>query len=111
MSLRLLGDRILIEFDPTEDQERTLESGIIIPTDVYDDIHQWGTVLDVGPGRWNKKQTLRIPVQVRPGDRVLYIRFLKNTHTGEAMRLSGQLTDRQFLIRESDVIAIAIQED
>jgi chaperonin GroES len=103
--VRPLRDNILVQFDPSEDGERVRESGIIMPERAVDDVNQWGTVLAVGSGVVNGKG-VRIPPQVKPGDRVLYIRYLKNTHTGESLRWQSCLEEDQFLIKEGDILAI-----
>ena len=103
--VRPLRDRILVQFDPSEDLEREIVPGVLAPAKAVDDVHQWGTVLAVGSGRVNKKGH-RVPPQVKPGDRVLYIRYLKNTHTGEALRSASCIGHDQFLIHEGDILAI-----
>lgn len=108
--VRPLLDRILIQFDPTEDDEREVVPGVIAPAKAVDDVHQWGTVLAVGPGRVTSEGT-RVPLQVKPGDRVLYIRYLKNTHTGEALRATHCLGHDQFLIHEGDILAVEEGEE
>lgn len=104
-ALRPLGDRVLVRFDPAEDGARVRASGVIMPPRAVDDVHQWGEVLAVGPGRLTKKGVL-VPPDVKVGDRVLYIRYLKETHTGKTLRQQDCLAEDQFLIQESDIIAI-----
>ncbi len=102
---------MLVRFDPSEDGERPSESGmLVIPGGQVENIYQWGTVLRVGPGMWSKKGAVRVATGVHPGDRVLFIRFLKNTHSGEALRASGHLGDSHFMIRASDVVALEDQD-
>lgn len=103
--VRPLQDRVLVQFDPAEDQEREIVPGVLAPARAVDDVHQWGTVLACGKGRWSKKG-VRIPIQVKPGDRVLYVRYLKETHTGKSLRASHCIGSDQFLIHEGDILAI-----
>lgn len=76
-----------------------------MPAKAVDDVHQWGTVLAVGGGRVTKKG-VDVPPQVKPGDRVLYIRYLKNTHTGGALRAASCIGPDQFMIHEDDILAV-----
>ncbi len=108
--VRPLKDRVLVQFDPAEDGEREILSGIIAPAKAVDDVHQWGTVLAVGKGRISRKG-IRIPPQVKPGDRVLYIRYLKETHTGQSLRAASCIGQDQFLIHEEDILAIEDAEE
>ena len=104
--IRPMNDWILVRYDPDEDNERTLDSGVIIPAGSYrdEDIHQWGTVVRVGPGKWDGHK--RKKLEVKPGDKVLFIRFLKNTHTGETLRAQHAIGENEFLIKESDILVI-----
>ena len=108
--VRPLQDRILVQFDPAEDREREIVPGVLAPARAVDDIHQWGTVIATGLGGWSKKGK-RIPPQVQPGDRVLYIRYLKETHTGQSLRAASCIGDDQFMIHEGDILAIEEGED
>jgi len=108
--VRPVGDRVLVQFDPLEDAEREIIPGVLAPARAVDDVHQWGTVLAVGAGRLTKKDIL-VPPQVAPGDRVLYIRYLKNTHTGDSIRASGCIGHDQFIIHEGDILAIEEGEE
>lgn len=99
MRIRPLGDWILIKHDVGSD---TTSGGIVKPEGAHDDVHEWGTVLAVGPGRRSNKNGRRIPLEVSPGDRVYYIKFLKNTHTGQSIK--HVLDEGTFLIQQKDVI-------
>lgn len=94
------NDRVLIEVD--EDEAET-SGGLVIPEGSVEDIHKWGTVISVGPGRLSKKG-VRIPVGVEPGDRVAFVRFLERTETGKALRAT--LGPKQFLIQGQDIVAV-----
>jgi len=112
--IRLLDDRILVKFNPLEEKSRLMQNGLFAPEGAVDDVHQWGTVLATGPGKLIVKGphagTYR-PIGVKPGDHVLYIRFLKHTHTGQSLRFAEVLEDDQFIIREDDVLACEDGQD
>ncbi len=69
--LRPLEDRIVVQ--PNE-AERTTASGLVIP-DTAAERPQEGTVLAVGPGRWDESGAQRIPLDVKVGDTVLYAKY------------------------------------
>ena len=70
VAIRPLEDRILVQ---ANEAETTTASGIVIP-DTAKEKPQEGTVLAVGPGRFDDKGT-RIPVDVKVGDTVLYSKY------------------------------------
>jgi chaperonin GroES len=70
-TLRPLEDRIVIQ--PNE-AERTTASGLVIP-DTATEKPQEGTVLAVGPGRWDERGSTRLPLDLNVGDTVLYSKY------------------------------------
>ena len=99
MVVRPMNDWVLVRYDQ---ESRITSGGIIKPEGAHDDVHEWGTVVAIGPGRRQGKKGVRCPVDVVPGDRVLYIKFLKNTGTGRGIQHT--LEDGTFLIQEKDII-------
>ncbi|GAA2117637.1 co-chaperone GroES [Actinomadura alba] len=69
--LKPLEDRIVVQ--PLE-AEQTTASGLVIP-DTAKEKPQEGTVLAVGPGRWDDEGKKRIPLDVAVGDIVLYSKY------------------------------------
>ena len=69
MNLKPLDDRIVVK--PSEAEERTA-SGLVIP-DTAQEKPQQGTVLAVGPGRFD--DGVRVPMDVKVGDVVLYSKY------------------------------------
>jgi chaperonin GroES len=69
--LRPLEDRIVVQ--PAE-AERTTASGLVIPDTATEKPHE-GTVLAVGPGRWDEGGSTRLPLDVKVGDTVLYSKY------------------------------------
>ena len=70
-SLKPLEDRIVVR--PNEEEETTV-SGIVIP-DTAKEKPQEGTVVAVGPGRYNEDGDERIPLDVKVGDIVIYSKY------------------------------------
>ena len=71
MNLNPLDDRIVVR--PNESEEKTA-SGLVIP-DTAKEKPQEGTVVAVGPGRWDEDGAKRIPVDVSEGDTVIYSKY------------------------------------
>jgi chaperonin GroES len=69
VTIKPLEDRIVVQ---PSDAETTTASGIVIP-DTAREKPQEGTVLAVGPGRFEDGQ--RVPLDVKVGDVVLYSKY------------------------------------
>jgi chaperonin GroES len=70
VAIKPLEDRILVQ---ANEAETTTASGIVIP-DTAKEKPQEGTVLAVGPGRFDDNGK-RIPVDVKVGDTVIYSKY------------------------------------
>lgn len=93
VSLKPLGDRVIVQPKP---KEETTRSGIVLP-DTASEKPQEGTVLSVGPGRVldNGK---RVSMDVKVGDAVLFAKY-----SGSEVKLDGE---EYLVIRESDLLAV-----
>jgi chaperonin GroES len=102
MKLRPHNDWLLVRNDP---ERAVTAGGIIKPEGAHEEVHEWGTVIEVGPGKFYDKLGARVPLEVKPGDRVYYIKFLKKTHTGQAIsNVLDAIEPGTFLIQEKDII-------
>ena len=70
-SIQPLADRVVVR--PQEAEEQTA-SGLYIP-DTAKEKPQEGTVVAVGPGRWDEDGEKRIPLDVSEGDVVIYSKY------------------------------------
>lgn len=94
VNIKPLEDRILVK---ANEAETTTASGLVIP-DTAKEKPQEGTVIAVGPGRWDEDGDKRIPVDVSEGDVVVYSKY-----GGTEISYQGQ----DFLILSSrDVLAV-----
>ncbi len=94
MKLKPLENRVVLE--PVE-EEKTTESGIVLPDTVEKDRPVEGKVVAVGPGKRSEKGE-RIPMSVKVGDVVLF----KNYGPVEF-----EIDDKMYLVAdEDDLIAI-----
>lgn len=97
MQLKPLSNRVFIE--PLE-EEKTTESGIVIPETAEKERPQKGKVLAVGPGRVNEKGD-RIPVSVKEGDLVLFKKY-----GPDEIEIDG----KKYLVAEEDDILAVINK-
>lgn len=89
MNIKPLSDYILIE--PITIEEKT-KSGILLPDTIEKERPEQGRVIAVGPGKKN------IPVQVKPGDKVLFTKYGPN---------EIKVEDKEYLIaKQEDILAI-----
>lgn len=72
---------------------------------VAETTRRWGEVIATGPGRWNKKRTVRLPMGVKPGDTVFF-----GYHTGMGVRVNKTDVHETLVMRESDVLFVLDSE-
>lgn len=90
--LKPLEDRIVVK--PSDGQETTV-SGIVIP-DTAKEKPQEGSVVAVGPGRFEDGQ--RVPLDVKVGDTVIYSKY-----GGTEVKVKGQ---EYLILSARDVLAV-----
>jgi chaperonin GroES len=91
-NLQPLEDRVVVK--PSEEEETTA-SGIVIP-DTAKERPQEGTVMAVGPGRFEEGN--RIPMDVKVGDKVIYSKY-----GGTEVKVEG---DEYLILSARDVLAV-----
>jgi chaperonin GroES len=91
LNLKPLGDRIIVE---VLEEEETTVSGIVLP-DTAKEKPQRGTVLAVGPGRYEDGKL--VPLDVATGDEIIYSKY-----GGTEVKVG---IDEYLILRESDVLA------
>ena len=94
LSIKPLGDRVVIKPAENKGQEK-LASGIILPPTEKEQPSA-GTVLAVGPGKYEDGKI--VPMQVKVGDEVI---FGKYSH--EEVKMSGET---YYVIAESNILAV-----
>ena len=93
-SLKPLEDRIVVK---ANEGDQTTASGLVIP-DTAKEKPQEGTVVAVGPGRWNEDGEKRIPVDVKTGDTVIYSKY-----GGTEVKVEGE---DYLILSARDVLAV-----
>jgi chaperonin GroES len=92
MKVAPLSDRVVVK--ATEETEQ-MRGGLYIP-DTAKEKPQQGEVMAVGPGRTEDGK--KIPMEVKPGDKVLYGKY-----SGTEVTIDGE---QLLILRESDILAI-----
>ena len=69
--LKPLDDRIIVQ---ANEGDQTTASGLVIP-DTAKEKPQEGTVVAVGPGRFNEDGKERVPMDISVGDTVVYSKY------------------------------------
>lgn len=95
ISLSPLGDRVVVK-PSNMSGEKKLASGIIIPESVDKERPAQGTVVAVGPGKYEDGQ--RTPMQVTVGDTVIFSKY-----GYDEVKIEGQ---EYFILAESNVLGI-----
>ena len=94
VNIKPLEDKILVQ---ANEAETTTASGLVIP-DTAKEKPQEGTVVAVGPGRWDDEGENRIPVDVSEGDTVIYSKY-----GGTEIKYDGQ---DYLILSARDVLAV-----
>jgi len=96
--LKPLSDHVVLK--PVEAEEKT-KGGIVLP-DTAKDRPQEGEVVAVGPGKVLEDGT-RLTPEVKVGDRVIYSKY-----SGTEVKIDGE---EYLIVRESDILAIKVNEE
>lgn len=105
MGIRLLNSWIVIrDIEPDEKMIGLLH----IPEGSVKDPYKWAEVLEVGKGASTSEGDGWVPLDVKKGDKIMYVRFLKNTHTGLSLTpvLEREYGKGAFMIQEKDVLCL-----
>ncbi len=92
--LKPLNDHVIVK--PLND-ERTTESGIIIPDTVNQEKPEKGEVIAIGPGKLNDKGE-RIALDLKVGDKVVFTKYSPNE-----VKIDNQT---YLVLSESDILAV-----
>ena len=92
VAIKPLEDRIVVQ---AAEAETTTSSGLVIP-DTAKEKPQEGTVLAVGPGRF--EDGTRVPLDVKVGDKVLYSKY-----GGTEVKYAGE---EYLVLSARDVLAV-----
>ena len=99
VNIKPLEDKILVQ---ANEAETTTASGLVIP-DTAKEKPQEGTVVAVGPGRWDEDGEKRIPLDVAEGDTVIYSKY-----GGTEIKYNGE---EYLILSARDVLAVVNKVD
>ena len=97
------GDKILVHLEPEQDSFSEAPSLLRPDAVKQDHVFRIGRVVRVGPGEWNKRRTARKPIDIEPGVRVLFVKFVA-THTQTAKSIQAVLGEDFALIDKDDCL-------
>jgi chaperonin GroES len=90
-----LHDRVVIKPLSPEEMGTTTASGIIIPDSAQEKPEQ-GTVIAVGPGKY--EEGMRVPMSVKVGDRVMFSKY-----GYDEVKINGI---EYFIVAETNILAV-----
>jgi chaperonin GroES len=96
--IKPLGDRVIVRPLTDEELGTVSASGIIIPDSAKKEIPEQGTVIAVGPGKWDEDGEKRIPMEVKEGDRVVFSKY-----GFDELKFEGK---EYFIVSESSILGI-----
>jgi len=95
MKLKPLEDRVIVK---AVEKEETTASGIVLP-DTAKEKPMKGEVVAVGAGKWDESGKVRVPVDVKVGDKVIYGKY-----SGTEYKTTNG--DEVLILRASEILAI-----
>jgi len=95
LSIQPLGDRVVVQ---PASKEEVSASGIIIPDTAKAEKPERGTVVAVGPGKFNEDGDERIPLSVSVGDTVIFSKY-----GYDEVKIEGK---EYLILAESSILAI-----
>jgi chaperonin GroES len=100
MTIKPLGDRVLLETLSREEREGKTASGIVIPDTAEKERPEEGRVVAVGPGKMTDDGKM-VPMSIKVGSRVLFAKYGPTE-----IKVGG----KEYLIaREEDILAVIEQ--
>lgn len=91
-----LGDRVLLKPLSADDYATKRSSGIIIPETVSHERPEQGTIVAVGPGRYEDGKL--IPVRVKIGDTVVFSKY-----GYDEVKIDGV---EYYILKEDSILAV-----
>ena len=93
--IKAVWDAIIVKVD---EKTEKMHGKFIIP-DLSQEKAIIGTIIDVGPGRWNNAGDTRIPMSFKVGDKVVVPPY----HQGQDIKMNGK---SYLILRESELLMV-----
>jgi co-chaperonin GroES (HSP10) len=99
--MKLMNDCILVALDP---ESNKMASGLLFkPENANEHVLRTAKVVQVGPGKWIGGTAIRAPMEVQPGDGVVFIKFVA-THTETAKSIQSVVGKDLAIIHPEDIL-------
>jgi chaperonin GroES len=98
--IKPLNDRVVVRPLTDEELGSVSASGIIIPDSAKKEKPEQGIVLEVGPGKWDEDGEKRIPVDIKPGDRVIFSKY-----GYDEVKIADQ---EYFIVGETSILGVFV---
>jgi chaperonin GroES len=97
ITIKPLGDRVLVEPLSDEEREKTTKLGIVIPDTVEKEKSERGRVIAIGPGKMTEEGKL-IPLSVKENQIVIFSKYGPD---------EIKVGDKEYyIIKEENILAI-----
>ena len=96
--IRPLNDKVIVRPLTSEEQGTSSPSGIIIPDSAKKEKPEQGIIIAVGTGKWDTEKSVRIPMEVKVGDKVVFSQY-----GGSIVKINGE---ELLIMSESDILGI-----
>ena len=73
--IKPLGDRVIVRPLSETEMGTMSPSGIIIPDTAKKEKPEQGIVIAIGNGKWDAEKSVRIPMEVKVGDKVVFSKY------------------------------------
>ena len=101
--MKMMNDCILIALDPESDK---VASGLLFKPEVANEhVLRTAKVVQVGPGKWVGDPAVRSPMEVSPGDGVVFVKFVA-THTETAKSIQHVVGKDLAIIHPEDILLV-----
>jgi chaperonin GroES len=97
ISIKPLGDRVLIKALSDEERLTKTKSGIVIPETVDKEKVDRGKVVEVGPGKIDEKGKV-LPVTVKAGQTVIF-----SEYSADKIKVDDQ---EYYIVSEANILAV-----
>jgi len=98
----MMGNSILIKLDP---EPVKMSCGLFRPDVAHEHVLRTAEVVDAGPGKFIGGTAFREPMDVSPGDGVIFVKFLA-THTETAKGIKKYLEEGTAIIQRDDILLV-----
>jgi co-chaperonin GroES (HSP10) len=98
------NDRVLVKVDPLKDEVR---GGVIVMANTSAQTIRTGTILSVGKGRVSKESGEHLPMELKVGDKIGFLRWHLEHKNGKQLTSTLSTLDEEVgILKEYDVLFV-----